>query len=408
MKLPVIRGRIGNWIYYTGNMTFKEIEENVTTSIEELFTANCLDELLQRSLTDNYISIKNYLLNESERFFNAIILAIYDGDPQWLEVAFKGEESDYNNVGFLEFNGNEVIFPVDGQHRVAGIKHAVEENPELRKESVPVVFIAHSCTEDGRRKTRKLFSTLNRRAKPVGENENIALDEDDVSSIITRELIQSNPLFGGDRLIISKGKQIPKTNKEAFTSLITLYQCVEAIVKWYVRKEKIMKKSYKEFKLYRPEEKDIVKIREKVNEFFSAFSENTREIKQYLNKSGTGKAEAFRNDSGGNLLFRPIALTEYFNAAISLVDSGVSVEEAFKKLNKTPKNISESPWKGFLWDGSKMIGRVNRTAIYLIVLNAVNHNLLTQRENEKMIEVYSSSMQISKDNAKNILNNIRV
>ena len=242
MKLPVIRGRIGNWIYYTGNMTFKEIEESVTTSIEELFTANCLDELLQRSLTENYISIKNYLLNEQERFFNAIILAIYNGDPQWLEVAFKGDESDYNNVGFLDFNGDEVIFPVDGQHRVAGIKNAVIENPELRKESVPVVFIAHSCTEDGRRKTRKLFSTLNRRAKPVGENENIALDEDDVSSIITRELIQSNPLFSGDRLIISKGKQIPKTNKEAFTSLITLYQCVEAIVKWYARKEKIMKK----------------------------------------------------------------------------------------------------------------------------------------------------------------------
>lgn len=216
MIIPVIRGKIGNWRYYSGLMTFEQVAEYVTTSIGELYQAQCLDELLQRELTSNYSAIKEYLLNDEERFFNALILAIYDGDPQWLEIEF--ENHDFCNVGFLQFSGKEVIFPVDGQHRVAGIKAAIEEKKELGKETVPVIFIAHSQTPDGRTRTRKLFSTLNRRAKPVGQNENIALDEDDVCSVITRDLIQEFPLFSNDRVVNSKGKQIPNNNNEAFTS----------------------------------------------------------------------------------------------------------------------------------------------------------------------------------------------
>ena len=98
-------------------MTFEQVAEYVTTSIGELYQAQCLDELLQRELTSNYSAIKEYLLNDEERFFNALILAIYDGDPQWLEIEF--ENHDFCNVGFLQFSGKEVIFPVDGQHRPA-------------------------------------------------------------------------------------------------------------------------------------------------------------------------------------------------------------------------------------------------------------------------------------------------
>lgn len=108
MKIPVIRGKIGSWNYYIGTMTFEQISDKVTASINELYSASCLDELLQRQLTSNYDSIKNYLLKEQDRFFNAIILAIFDGDPQWLEVEFKGAEQNYTNVGFLQFAGGEI------------------------------------------------------------------------------------------------------------------------------------------------------------------------------------------------------------------------------------------------------------------------------------------------------------
>ena len=403
MKIPVIRGRIGSWLYYTGTMTFEQISNNVTASINELYNASCLDELLQRELTSNYDSIKNYLLKEEDRFFNAIILAIFDGDPQWLEVEFKGDEQGYTNVGFLQFTGNETIFPVDGQHRVAGIKEAIIVNAELKEEQVPVIFIAHDSSDTGRKRTRKLFSTLNRRAKPVGPNENIALDEDDVCSIITRDLIQSVPLFMKDNVINSLGKAIPKTNGSALTSLITLYQCVECIVKWQLSKEKIIGKKYAEYLLYRPTDEKIESLHAIVLSIIQAFINNTTVIKEYLADISDKRAVKYRNAGGGNLLFRPIAITEYFNAAITLINHEYTYDEAFSKLNDSPLNLSDNPWKGFLWDGSKMINRVSRPTIRDLLVYMADKIILSAPEYQKMLKTYSASMNINEEAANEIL-----
>ena len=404
MKIPVIKGRIGSWIYYVGTMTFGQIaSEQINASVDEIYEATCLSELLQRHLTDNYNSIKNYLLNESDRFFNAIILAIFDGDPQWLEVEFKGDERDYTTVGFLEFTGEEKIFPVDGQHRVKGIKEAVAENENLKYETVPVIFIAHDNSPDGRKKTRKLFSTINRRAKPVGTSENIALDEDDICSIITRDIIQYFPLFHGENLTIHEGKQIPTNNKIAFTSIITLYQCVESIVKWQLLKQGIKGKKYKEYLLYRKEESVIINMKNIVFDIMEAFINNTTSIQTYLNNTQKNRAEIFRNNTGGSMLFRPIALTEYFNAAIELFDNGYNYVDAFTKLNQLPHIISERPWNGLLWDGTKMVNRVSRSTVKSLLIYMVDKNLLSENEYKKMVELYAATLNIDVSIAREML-----
>lgn len=404
MKIPVIKGRIGSWIYYVGTMTFDQIaSKQINASVDEIYKATCLSELLQRHLSDNYISIKNYLLKEPDRFFNAIILAIFDGDPQWLEVEFKGDERDYTTVGFLEFTGQEKIFPVDGQHRVKGIKEAVANDESLKFETVPVIFIAHDDSPEGRKKTRKLFSTINRRAKPVGTSENIALDEDDICSIITREVVQYFALFHGDNLTTYEGKQIPVNNKTAFTSIITLYQCVESIVKWQLLKQGIKGKKYKEYLLYRQEDAVIDKMKSIVFDIMNAFIQNTSSIQVYLNNTEKNRAEEFRNNSGGSLLFRPIALTEYFNAAIELFDKGYNYEDAFKKLNDLPHTISENPWYGLLWDGTKMVNRVSRTTVKNLLVYMVHETFISEIEYKRMIEQYSATLNIDIDSTKELL-----
>ena len=270
MKLPVIRGHVGDWRYYTGVMKFKEIEEIVTPSVDEFCNPSCLNDLLQRQLTENYKSIVKYLLSEKQRFFNAIVLAIYDGDPKWLEIEFSEEYEEYNNVGFLAFNEDLKVFPVDGQHRVKGIIEALKENRELEDEEVPVIFIAHKNDDAGKRRTRKLFSTLNRRAKPVGDNYQIALDEDDIAAIVTREVVEEYELFQKERLLNSK-KQIPKTNVNAFTSLIALYQCNEYLIK---DKLGLSDTQFKGYKLYRPDEKVIEDMLSYVESFWTSFIDN--------------------------------------------------------------------------------------------------------------------------------------
>ena len=407
MKIPVIRGKIGNWRYYSGVMSFKDIQENVTASINEIYKTSCLDELLQRELSRNFESIKKYILKDNERFFNAIILAIYDGDPQWLEVEFRNAERDYTNVGFLEFNGEETIFPVDGQHRVAGIIEALKEKPDLYNEQVPVIFIAHSNTDDGKKKTRKLFSTLNRRAKRVGENENIALDEDDACSIITRELVQNFPLFKNENVVNGLGKQIPVSNETAITSLITLYQSVEVIIKNKLATENIKGEKYKEFILYRPSDEKLSELHNIVFDVFDSFVENFDCIKEYVESQEFSKAAKYRNTDGGNLLFRPIAFTEIFAAALIVAHrKKCTFDEIFSKMNSLEFEISKTPWKGLLWDGSRMITGVAKTTIRLLLIHMVASEVLTKSENDKLIDGYASALNITNAEAISILHNL--
>ena len=127
-------------------------------------------------------------------------MAVYDGDPQWREIRYEIDGHTYPNIGLLELNGEEKIFPVDGQHRVEGIKKALECKPEIADETISVVLIGHKNTVEGREHSRRIFSTLNRYVKPVRLGDIIALDEDDTVAIVTRNMLENYPLFTGNRI----------------------------------------------------------------------------------------------------------------------------------------------------------------------------------------------------------------
>ena len=171
MKFAAIKGKMGIWDYYVSVLTFGDVAKYVSPITEEISNSESYSNLLQRSITSNVEDIKEYLLKQNERFFNAIVLAVYNGDPKWNELEIDLELFHSYSVGFLEFTGEEIIFPVDGQHRVAGIKDAIAENPVLESQEVPIILIGHQNTSRGKQRTRRLFSTLNRRAKKVDDNQ---------------------------------------------------------------------------------------------------------------------------------------------------------------------------------------------------------------------------------------------
>ena len=43
MKLPVIRGHIGDWRYYTGVMKFQDVAKVVTPSVDEFCNPSSYD-----------------------------------------------------------------------------------------------------------------------------------------------------------------------------------------------------------------------------------------------------------------------------------------------------------------------------------------------------------------------------
>ena len=99
IKIPALRGQIGDSIYYIANLSFQQISQMVKRVDDELHTAQSLKEAIQRSLSNNYLQIKDYILSRKDHFFDSLVLAVYDGDPLWREVRYEIEDELYYNVG---------------------------------------------------------------------------------------------------------------------------------------------------------------------------------------------------------------------------------------------------------------------------------------------------------------------
>lgn len=392
VKLPAIRSKMGIWVYYISSLSFSEINEHVKPIDDELHKSNLLSGMIQRSITDNFKSIAHYLETQEERFFNALILAVYDGQPVWNEICIEDSTGDDNyNMGLITLSGDEKIFPVDGQHRVAGIKMALQNNKDLAAERVPVVFVGHLKDEIGMQRTRRMFSTLNRYAKPVSLRDIIALDEDDVVAIASRNLIDNTDLFVKDRILDSKNKSIPENNDMALTTIITYYECNKELLWLHIKDQKVRgldgkaikgRSKINEYIRHRPSDEVINLFTSECENFWSAVIDECPEIKE----AGATVGE-YRNDSGGHLFFRPIALVPFARASVRI--KSISTKNYGEIINAFPKQllwIQDRLWKKIIWDDilKKMI-MGNAKLIELILLYIYDPSILTAKEVQRIL-----------------------
>ncbi len=411
MKFAAIKGKMGIWKYYVTAFTFADISNVVSPITKEISNSESYSNLLQRAITDNVNDITGYLLNQPERLFNALVLAVYDGSPEWYELDVEiGDYSTYS-VGVLELKGGEVIFPVDGQHRVAGIKEAIQINKELENEKVPVILIGHENSQDGKKRTRRLFSTLNRRAKRVKDNEIIALDEDDVIAIATREMAENHVLFSGKRLIDSSNKSITSQNGLAFTSILTLYEINKYLFNEYYSLKGMKQKDKDKYLLYRPEEGEVQEFIYEIQSFWDAFMNNIPIMKEYVSLGeGDVLARELRSKNGGNLLFRPIALSQFVIAIVQYKRrKSVTLEEAVQKLAQIPMVIQEKPWKNLLWleERKNINGRVRKKELMLLMLFLVDEDVLKEKEMEHLIKYILAVRDMDESGYEEVLNQLR-
>ncbi len=424
MKKLALRECSGDWIYYLTALSYKEVFENVRKIDRELHESKSLSDMIQRSLTDNVDKIANYITNQPEHFFNALVLAVYDGDPQWREIKINYDNGESYELGVLEFNGDEIIFPVDGQHRVEGIKKVIAENPEkYNAETIPVIFIGHKNTQEGRQRTRRLFSTLNRYAKPVTLNDIIALDEDDIIAIATRHLIENNILFKETRLNNHKQKAIPEKDKTAFTNIITLYECNTELLKFFIKDVEIKidgvrikngKKKVDAYCRFRRSEKEIKAFLTFVDDYWCNFIEYIDIIKKYVQTPiEEGPASLFRNSEGGHLLFRPVGQKPFVITALKLYEVAHNFSDVMKIMNKINLDLSTDLWTYIAWNpiAKKMVTSSNGKAIQLIMQYIIGVNELTEKElNDlvKAIQGYKADENMQQEEVIKLLNKYAV
>ena len=377
LKLPALKGIIGDWFYYVTLLPFREIRNRISRN-DEIHETEELQDWLQRELTNRSENIAEYLATQEQRFFNGIVVGVYGGEPQWYPVSLRPseyfdpmfvEEEAEASMGILRLSGDEKLFAIDGQHRVEGIKHLAEqvgeETFEEMRDELCAIFVAHKKTATGMQRTRRLFTTLNRHAKPVSLSELIILDEDDVVAITCRSLIEKHPLFLDGKISLQKQKPISPKDQRSFTSVIALYQSMDT----YLSIDFTPKNRWKRFKSVCPEEEVVQQYVSRAYKFWDKLVKRIPELQFVVNmKPGDELPDSFRGTHGGDLLFRPILpliLTKALKDAIGL---GMSEDTFLSRFSQVPRELDMPPWRSVLWTGTMVTRAKNQKIAERLVL----------------------------------------
>ena len=401
LTIPALRAHMGDWVYYVSFLRMDQIAGQIHLA-QEIHESNELRDMIQRRITDRSKQIADYLLNQPQRFFNALIVGVYGGSPKWHELSidtnlhFDAESLPRNlegTLGILRLDGTQTFFAIDGQHRVEGITQALRESAELKREEVSVIFVAHRKDQDGMERTRRLFSTLNRYAKPVSKSEIIALDEDDILAIITRELVEKYRLFQ-EKTSLSKTKAIAVRDNKNFTTIVTLYDVLEILFRTKGR-------GWTDFKRHRPDDDEISEFYAKSVRFWDTMIEYFPPLREVqVSQPDENIAGRYRHRKGGHLPFRPVGLLIIAQVVRQARDSGLPEREAIKRISEISMKLTDEPWVGLLWDKTnhRMISEGNhqKVAKYLLFYMIGGNLSEMKTSNEDLQQEYAGLLNRDK------------
>jgi DNA sulfur modification protein DndB len=377
--LPALRGVMGDWVFYSCLMNLETLATRVHYA-EEVHKNTFLSDMIQRQLTrGRSTQIATYLRSQPERFFNSLVVATYGGHPNWhalSEVKSRSKEGELqlldedtiSSVGFLTLRGDEKLFALDGQHRLAGIKKAVKDGLDQDPlDEVSVLFVAHKETKKGLERTRRLFTTLNKTARPVSKGDIIALDEDDVMAISVRWLIEESTLFSGNRIAFVATNNMPVGNTTSLTTIGNLYDILTIL---FTNANSDLRRRKAELQRVRPCDDDLKEYFDFAKEFFVRLRENFQELDTFFAKEDTVPiVKECRGSHGGNALFRPIGL-EILARIVARLTKDMSLPQAVGQAAKLPTTLTEPPYDGLMWDSSsKTILNSHKVTLREVLLN---------------------------------------
>ena len=377
---------MGDWVYYPTLMKLKDIAERVKIA-EEIYQSKILSKMVQREIKRKRgKEIKDYLLKQEQRFFNSLIVAIHEGDPSWHEITRLESNNQLDSedipedvvagIGILSLNGEEELFTLDGQHRLIGIKEAVVEDPQLGEDELSIIFIAHKTDQEGMKRSRRLFTTLNKNAVRVSKGETIALDEDDAMAITVRSLVMENPMFMEDRILNNATDNIPKSNQTCLTTIGNLYDLLGILFTkvYIISKKKTLKEKKDELTKIRQSDEILNKHYANACDYFEQLTNSLLPLQEFVNSGDDYSVvvENYRHSDGGSVLFRPMGL-KILTEVVAVLSEKYLPSECFKMISKLPTDLTQTPYNGVIWDPSqkKIIG--GKTLARNLLLYMLDH-----------------------------------
>lgn len=397
LHLPCLRGRLGNWTYFSTMMKIKDVVDNhriiTVPESKDLYSKN-INKILQREIDDARIGkISKYLINNEEHFFSSIIVAIHKGNPEWSDIdieenfSIKNKSLDDesirfidNKFGILSLNGKEEIFALDGQHRLVGLREAYNEDNRIGDEEISLVYVIHDHNNIER--TRRLFTVLNRYAEKPKQAELIILDEDDVAAINTRKLLSDYKILTKKNAVSSlKTGGISNNDVKSFSTLVTIYNI-----------NKILYSKASKFYTVRPSNKEIEDLYEKSVEFWDFVFNVFPEIDKFLDGERNIKINKSLFDrntlTGGSLLLRPVG-QELLARTYKHFKNVQKIDVLKNNIRKVDFNLSGSNFNYLFWNNGKMLPKeltLKQNLILYILGEFKNETFI----NDNMKKVYKS------------------
>lgn len=348
--IPAIQGRFGNTDYFQGTMKARDLVQAVRapTDLDEWKEAD-IEERMQRAPT--MARIKNelapYLAKNPDRFFGSIIVLVYRGDVVFEAMAKLAKDMNAaykrnaERLGFLTIDGGTLIV-LDGQHRLLAERMVLQqevtgpESATVGDDEICVIFIKH---EDNM-KTRRIFNTVNRYAKPTSRSDNIITSEDDAYAIVARRLLadgqplQSQPTNGKPADVVNWKNNTLAPRSTNLTTISVVYESV-----------KLMLADKGVNKQERPSDDLLSDYQQLCADYWTALLTRIQPYADAL-KDPSSIPELRKDTQPTSLLFKPVAQIALIRALMNVSSlTDLSFEEAAFRANQ----IKDWSMEGAVW-----------------------------------------------------------
>ena len=387
---PAIKAHIGDWDYYVVRMTMREVAREVQLA-SDLWEDKTLSDAIQRVLDESRVKqqIVNFLSRRDDRFFASLVVAAIGGNPTWTPIKSRFGDS----FGELSFEVDPRYYALDGQHRLKAIQELMADPagapPGFSDEQLSVIVVVreHQNVDDKLwlQRYRRLFSSLNRYAKPTDTDTNIIMDEDDIFAIVTRRLITDHEFFRSPHpeqrsfRVLTKGKNL-RSETAHFTSLQVLYEMNKTLLMTTERRRQWGRiKDLKIFLQFRPEESEIDRHYQAISNIWDALLLAVPVLRESpermrIHKLPDPNPEMYQD----HLLFWPIGQELFAEIARSLLDrAGLGddaeiseMENALRPLADIPWSLQGSPWRMRNEDRKAALELASRLLRWIVGLDA--------------------------------------
>ncbi|GAA4367560.1 hypothetical protein GCM10023185_39560 [Hymenobacter saemangeumensis] len=405
LVIPALTGKMGSTDYYLSKMLVRELLQGVRPAgaDQKWWEELPAEERMQRDADMKRVKteIAPYIAQNADRFFGALIVLIYKGEPHFeslstfkisLPHAYKSQAED---IGFLTIDGGQLIV-LDGQHRWYALDsvHRGEtvglDADSVASDEISVIFIKHETDL----KTRRIFNKVNRYAKQTSRGDNILTSEDDGYAIASRRLIYDSeaPFYAkpGDEALVNWKSNTLAPRSKQLTTLSALYEMSKIILG--------QSPEYKNFDekhmVNRPSDVDLDGATDLLLSFWWAVLGEFLPYVTALSGDHSKIVEMRKDEHAYSLLFKPAGQIAFVSGLVAArTMTGLSLKELLARANKLHWSMADKHWVNFIMNPNGTINARadirDRTAQLIAYLLAGDK--MTSEEVETIQAMYNSA-----------------